>query len=68
MKERIEDTDRKFEELFQGVYKRLDNIAGLLERIAEGKEVEIGSSLKSCSTPTQAKVERKVVCLIQYFQ
>ena len=63
MKERIEHTDRKFEELFQGVYKRLHNIAGLLERIAEGKEVEIGSSLKSCSTPTQAKV-----CLIQRFQ
>lgn len=62
MEEQIEYGNGKFEELFQGVYKRLDNIAGLLEKIAQGKEVEIGSSLKSCSTPTQAKVERKVVC------
>lgn len=68
MEEQIEYANRKFEELFQGVYKRLDNITGLLEKIAQGKEVEIGSSLKSCSTPTQAKVERKVVCLIQCFQ
>ncbi|KAK2548491.1 hypothetical protein P5673_031272 [Acropora cervicornis] len=60
VEERIEYANRKFEELFQGVYKRLDNITGLLEKIAQGKEVEIGSSLKSCSTPTQAKVERKV--------
>lgn len=53
----------QFEELFVGVYKRLDSIIEVLGRMVEQKEAGNLAIKPSCSTPIQPRQAGKVVCI-----
>lgn len=51
--------DGKMERLLQGLYKTMDRIVEILERLAEQKEAKVITNLP--------EVERKPVCSIIWF-